>query len=204
VVYQIILNSVWERRKEIRVYGTLGLSDRGVKVLLSAEYIILGAICGGIAYYAGLVLFPVVKAANIESSFLSQKTDATFAFLSVGLAVALCALAAIPAISRAYAEIVPKEESTKQEYLDGALELPVQFDQQDLQWLEQNIRLVPFFKLAKFDSQGEALGQKDTKIVLTIVDDTISGFLHPGDLSKKEIEKVARRWLNLGIMRRNS
>lgn len=199
VVYQIILNSVWERRREIRVYGTLGLSDRGVKILLSTEYIILGAICGAIAYYFGLILFPVVKAANIESSFLSQKTDASLAVISVILAVVICALAAIPAISRAYGEIVPRENERPGRSFAGSIELPAQFDQTDRPWLEGKLETIPFFQDASFDDLGVANGQKKARIIIEAINTTIRATLHPGELSSKQAKRITKKWLEIGL-----
>jgi ABC-type lipoprotein release transport system permease subunit len=199
VIYQIILNSVWERRQEIRVYGTLGLSDRGIKMLFSTEYIILGIICGGVAYYIGLILFPVIKAANIESSFLSQKTDAMFAILSVLLAVAICALAAIPAITRAYVRIATWEKAKGMEQLDEPLELPVRFDEADLSWLETHLNFIPFFQKASFDSQGVALGENGAQIGLKMANGIINAILSPGKLSMKHIKQIKKKWLEIGL-----
>ncbi|MFW9916947.1 MAG: FtsX-like permease family protein [Candidatus Thorarchaeota archaeon] len=204
VIYQIILNSVWERQQEIRVYGTLGLSDRGIKALFSTEYIILGIICGGVAYYFGLILFPVIKAANIESSFLSQKTDAIFAVLSVLLAVAVCALAAIPAITRAYVRIATWEKIEGVERLDDALELPVRFDEADRPLLETHLSVIPFFQDASFDSQGIALGEKGAQIGLKMANGMISAILSPGKLSMKQIKQIKKNWLELGLKRRSN
>ncbi|MFQ5980395.1 MAG: ABC transporter permease [Candidatus Heimdallarchaeota archaeon] len=199
VVYQIILNSVWERRREIRVYGTLGLSDRGVKILLSTEYIILGGICGAIAYFFGLILFPVVKAANIESSFLSQKTDASLAIFSIILAVVICALAAIPAIARAYGEIVPQEKERPEDSSTGSFVLPAHFDPTDRPWLEGKLATIPFFQDASFDELGVANGQNKAKITVETINTTLRAILHPGELSAKQIKQITKKWLLMGL-----
>ncbi len=200
IVYQVILNSVWERRREIRLYGTLGLSDRGVKVLLSTEYIILGIICGGIAYYVGLVLFPIVKAANIESTFLSQKTDVTFAVLSIAIAVTICALAAIPAITKAYNEIIPHEKIVVD--FDDSFELPARFNESDRAAIDAGLTKLQNFKDSSFNTERIAIGNNGTKITLKTSDGVIRAYMTPGSMSKKQINQLSKEWIKLALKTR--
>ena len=163
IIAQVVTNAVWERRKEMQNYGSLGLTPRRTVLLIVLEYITLGMIAGGVAYFVGLVLFPVVKALNIGTSF-TQKTHSIYAFFALFMAMIVSFIGTIPAIIRFYQEIVPHQPKKLAElYYTDNLRVP----------LPLKITATEFNHFIEFiqEKMPQFSFSKDSENTITVADD---------------------------------
>ncbi|MHA2296225.1 MAG: FtsX-like permease family protein [Candidatus Hodarchaeales archaeon] len=110
IVSQIIFNSIWERKEEMKIYFSLGSNRAYVSAIILAEYTLLGLLAGCLGYFSGLILFPAIKMLTTYfqlnlALFLTQKTDSSFALVSVFISVVICILGTLPVIYKVSREL---------------------------------------------------------------------------------------------------
>jgi hypothetical protein len=75
-------------------------------------------------------MFPVIKTLPIESSFLQQKTEGTYALIAMGLSMGVTLLGALPVVHLEYKKIVPPQKIEWDE--EGKEPLPVKIEKTEL------------------------------------------------------------------------
>jgi hypothetical protein len=86
-VISTMLNSMFERRKEIDILSSIGLNPMHIAGVFLAEASILGVAGGSIGYLLGMGLYPLMK--NLAwAPVVSQKISAVWLLASLGIAVA--------------------------------------------------------------------------------------------------------------------
>ena len=96
-VVTTMLNSMFERRREIDILSGIGLNPMHIAGVFLAEASILGVIGGSIGYLMGLGLYPVMK--NLDwAPVVSQKVSAVWLVASLGIAVASVVFGSIVAL----------------------------------------------------------------------------------------------------------
>ena len=81
-----MLNSMFERRKEIEILSSVGLNPAQVSAIFVAEATITGFIAGGLGYLAGLGVYKVLALLNLGLQ-VHQKVSAVWSLASIGLAI---------------------------------------------------------------------------------------------------------------------
>ena len=81
-----MLNSMFERRKEIEILSSVGLNPAQVSAIFVAEATITGFIAGGLGYLAGLGVYKGLAYLNIGLQ-VHQKVSAVWSLASIGLAI---------------------------------------------------------------------------------------------------------------------
>lgn len=81
-----ILNSMFERRKEIEILSSVGLNPAQVSAIFVAEAAITGFIAGGLGYLVGLGVYKGLAYLNIGLQ-VHQKVSAVWSLASIGLAI---------------------------------------------------------------------------------------------------------------------
>ena len=96
-VVTTMLNSMFERRREIDILSSIGLNPMHIAGVFLAEASILGVTGGSIGYLMGLGLYPVMK--NLAwAPVVNQKVSAVWLVASLGIAVASVVLGSIVAL----------------------------------------------------------------------------------------------------------
>jgi hypothetical protein len=96
-VVTTMLNSMFERRREIDILSSIGLNPMHIAGVFLAEASILGVTGGSIGYLMGLGLYPVMKTLA-WAPVVSQKVSAVWLVASLGIAVASVVLGSIVAL----------------------------------------------------------------------------------------------------------
>jgi len=81
-----MLNSMFERRKEIEILSSVGLNPAQVSAIFVAEATITGFIAGGLGYLVGLGVYKVLALLNLGLQ-VHQKVSAVWSLASIGLAI---------------------------------------------------------------------------------------------------------------------
>ncbi|MFX0087532.1 MAG: FtsX-like permease family protein, partial [Candidatus Hodarchaeota archaeon] len=107
IISQSVYNSLWERRKEIKIYGTIGMPLWSLILMILIEFGILALVSGAIGYLLGLSSFPVLSEFGL-TEYLTQKTGSLYAILSFILSISISSLATFPFMVKVISEIVPR------------------------------------------------------------------------------------------------
>ncbi len=92
-----MLNSLYERRKEIEILSSVGLNPAQVSSIFVAEAAITGFIAGGLGYLIGLGFYKGLALLNIGLQ-VHQKVSAYGALASIGLAISAVVTGAFAAL----------------------------------------------------------------------------------------------------------
>jgi ABC-type lipoprotein release transport system permease subunit len=109
IISQSVYNSLWERRKEIKIYGTIGMPIWSLILMIIIEFGILAIVAGAIGYLLGLSSFPVLGEFGL-TQYLTQKTDSFYAILSFFLSISISSLATFPFMIKIISEIIPRKD----------------------------------------------------------------------------------------------
>jgi hypothetical protein len=97
-VVTTMLNSMFERRREINILSSIGLNPMHIAGVFLAEASILGVTGGSIGYIMGLGLYPVMK--NLAwAPIVNQKVSTLWLVASLGIAVTSVVLGSIVALA---------------------------------------------------------------------------------------------------------
>jgi len=97
-VFSLMINCVYERRKEIYTMSTLGLNPTHVALIFIAEGVLLGFITGGLGYILGLGSYRVMPLLPMPAE-VTQKVSIEWSFLAVALSIITAVLGTtIPAL----------------------------------------------------------------------------------------------------------
>jgi len=92
-----MLNSLYERRKEIEILSSVGLNPAQVSSIFIAEATMTGLIAGGLGYLMGLGLYKALAILNIGLQ-VHQKVSAVWGFAAIGLALSSVVTGALAAL----------------------------------------------------------------------------------------------------------
>lgn len=92
-----MLNSLFERRKEIEILSSIGLNPAQVSAVFVAEATITGFIAGGLGYLAGLGFYKALALLNIGLQ-VHQKVSAVWSIASIALAISAVLTGAFAAL----------------------------------------------------------------------------------------------------------
>jgi len=92
-----MLNSLYERRKEIEILSSVGLNPAQVSSIFVAEAAITGFIAGGLGYLVGLGFYKALAILNIGLQ-VNQKVSAVWSLASIGLAISAVVTGAFAAL----------------------------------------------------------------------------------------------------------
>ena len=81
-----MLNSIFERRKEIHILSSVGLNPAQISFIFIAESSIIGLTAGGIGYLSGILLYKGWYLFSIELAVV-QKISAFWSLASIGIAM---------------------------------------------------------------------------------------------------------------------
>ncbi len=98
-VVAMMLNSMFERQREIDILSSIGLNPMHIAGIFVAEASILGVAGGSIGYLMGLGLYPVMKALE-WAPVISQKVSAVWLVASLGIAIASVVFGSVIALGR--------------------------------------------------------------------------------------------------------
>ena len=92
-----MLNSLYERRKEIEILSSVGLNPAQVSSIFVAEAVITGFIAGGFGYLIGLGFYKALAILNIGLQ-VHQKVSAVWSLAAIGLAISAVVAGAFAAL----------------------------------------------------------------------------------------------------------
>jgi len=92
-----MLNSMYERRREIHILSSVGLNPAQISAIFVAEASILGVAAGGAGYLAGLVLYRAMAFFELALE-VHQKISAFWSLASIGIAMTAVIMGAIAAL----------------------------------------------------------------------------------------------------------
>jgi len=92
-----MLNSMYERKKEIQILSSLGINPSQIATIFIAEASIIGLTAGGIGYLAGISLYKVLAFFGISLG-VQQKVSAAWSLASIGISVASVLVGAFVAL----------------------------------------------------------------------------------------------------------
>lgn len=92
-----MLNSLFERKKEIEILSAVGLNPAQVSAVFVAEAVITGFIAGGLGYLTGLGLYKALALLNIGLQ-VHQKVSAIWSIASIALAISAVLTGALAAL----------------------------------------------------------------------------------------------------------
>jgi hypothetical protein len=98
-VVTMMLNSMFERQREIDILSSIGLNPMHIAGIFVAEASILGVAGGSIGYLMGLGLYPVMKMLD-WAPVISQKVSAVWLVASLGIAVVSVVFGSVIALGR--------------------------------------------------------------------------------------------------------
>lgn len=98
-VVAMMLNSMFERQREIDILSSIGLNPMHIAGIFVAEASILGVAGGSIGYLMGLGLYPLMKTLD-WAPVISQKVSAVWLVASLGIAVASVVFGSVIALGR--------------------------------------------------------------------------------------------------------
>jgi hypothetical protein len=97
-VVTTMLNSMFERRREIDILSSIGLNPMHIAGVFLAEASIIGVTGGSIGYLLGMGLYPVMKS-FAWAPVVSQKISAVWLVAALGIAVASVVLGSMVALA---------------------------------------------------------------------------------------------------------
>lgn len=144
-----MLNSLFERRKEIAILSSLGLNPSHIGGIFMAEAAAIGIVGGGIGYLLGLSGYRATLALSLAVE-VRQKVSAFWCLASVGVAVA-AVLAGTGVALRSSAVITPSllrrwtmDQGTKDSNGQWEFQMPIRLHEDDvdalLNYLKMRIR----------------------------------------------------------------
>ncbi|MCX6641922.1 MAG: ABC transporter permease, partial [Candidatus Bathyarchaeota archaeon] len=92
-----MLNSLYERRREINILSAVGLNPTEIASIFVAEASIIGFIGGGIGYLAGITLYKVMPALGLAVD-VHMKVSIFWSIASIGIAISAVIVGAIVAL----------------------------------------------------------------------------------------------------------
>jgi len=136
-VLATMMNAMFERRKEIDIFSSVGLNPRHISGVFLAEASILGVLGGGLGYLAGLGLYPAMERMAL-APVVTQKVSAVWLIAALGIAVASVVLGSMIAL-RSSVDLTPSltrrwtmgDQMTSQKYR-WETKLPVRLDEGNL------------------------------------------------------------------------
>jgi hypothetical protein len=136
-IVTMMLNSMFERQREIDILSSIGLNPMHIAGIFVAEASILGVVGGSIGYLMGLGLYPVMK--SLEwAPVISQKVSAVWLVASLGIAIASVVFGSVIALGRSIALTPSLNRRWAQRGLEGGdkdywdTKLPVRLFEEDL------------------------------------------------------------------------
>ncbi len=96
-VLTTMMNAMFERRREIDIFSSVGLNPRHISGVFLAEASILGVLGGGLGYLAGLGLYPLMKRLAL-APVVAQKVSALWLIAALGIAVTSVILSSMIAL----------------------------------------------------------------------------------------------------------
>lgn len=92
-----MLNSMYERRREIHILSSVGLNPAQISAIFVAEATIIGVTAGGVGYLAGLGIFKGMAALGLTLE-VRQKVSAIWSIASIGIAMTAVLMGAFAAL----------------------------------------------------------------------------------------------------------
>ncbi len=92
-----MLNSMYERRKEIHILSSVGLNPAQIAAIFVAEATIIGLTAGGVGYLAGLGIYRGMAVLGITLE-VRQKVSAFWSLASIGIAMTAVLMGAFAAL----------------------------------------------------------------------------------------------------------
>ena len=137
-VVTTMLNSMYERHREIDILSSIGLNPRDIAGVFLAEVSILGVTGGGIGYLMGLGLYPLMTSIGL-APVVSQKVSAVWLVAALGISMASVIFGSMMAL-RGSVGLTPSltrrwTSGDQMVSRRGAWEtrLPVRIDEEDLE-----------------------------------------------------------------------
>lgn len=132
-----MLNSLFERRKEIEILSSVGLNPAQVSTVFVAEAIMTGFIAGGMGYLLGLSFYKALAILNIGLQ-VQQKISAVWSIASIGLAISAVLTGAFVALKNSVV-ITPslmrrwKIDASKGGFMEPyTVEIPVKLEHENI------------------------------------------------------------------------
>jgi len=92
-----MLNSIYERRKEIHILSSLGLNPAQIATIFVAEASIIGIIGGGAGYIGGLALYKAMASLRLALE-VHQKVSALWSLAAICIAITAVLIGALSAL----------------------------------------------------------------------------------------------------------
>ncbi len=92
-----MLNSLFERRREIGILSSVGLNPAEIASIFVAEASITGFIAGGIGYVAGLAFYKLMPALGLSLE-VHQKVSAFWSLAAIGISISAVLVGAFAAL----------------------------------------------------------------------------------------------------------
>ncbi len=92
-----MLNSMYERRREIHILSSVGLNPAQIAAIFLAEASIIGVIAGGIGYLGGLGVYRMMAYLKLALE-VHQKVSALWSLASIGIAMTAVLIGALVAL----------------------------------------------------------------------------------------------------------
>jgi hypothetical protein len=96
-VVTTMLNSMYERRKEINILSSIGLNPLHISGVFLAEAMIMGIVAGGLGYILGLGWYPLMAQFQWAPD-VQQKISAKWSLAAIGISVASVTIGSILAM----------------------------------------------------------------------------------------------------------
>ncbi len=96
-VVTTMLNSMYERRKEINILSSIGLNPLHISGVFLAEALIMGIVAGGLGYILGLGWYPLMAQFQWAPD-VQQKISAKWSLAAIGISVAPVTIGSILAM----------------------------------------------------------------------------------------------------------
>ena len=132
-----MLNSMYERRKEIHILSSIGVNPTQVTVIFVAEAMIIGFTAGGLGYLGGLLLYKGMAYFNLQIE-VAQKVSALWSLFSLLIALTAVIIGALVAL-RFSTVITPSYQrrwdikSDKKDFnAPWAISIPVKLEQEEV------------------------------------------------------------------------
>ena len=82
----VMINTIYERRREIIILSSIGFNPTHITSLFGAEALIIGVLAGGLGYLLGLSVYRIMIFLSINIDVI-QKTSALWTIASLGISV---------------------------------------------------------------------------------------------------------------------
>jgi len=92
-----MLNSLFERRREISILSSVGLNPAEIASIFVAEASITGFIAGGLGYLAGLAFYKLMPALGLALE-VHQKVSAVWSLAAIGISISAVLVGAFAAL----------------------------------------------------------------------------------------------------------